>query len=84
MISPSARRLRTATVSHVTFPGDFQEMEVKKKQRSKRNVIHHTSRAEAEGAMLADPDELDRAAEILNAGKKVVILAGPRSTGCHD
>ena len=64
------------TVSHVTFPVDFQEMEVKKKQRSKRNVIHHTSRAEAEGAMLADPDELDRAAEILNAGKKVVILAG--------
>jgi pyruvate dehydrogenase (quinone) len=55
---------------------DFQEMEVKKKQRSKRNVIHHTSRAEAEGAMLADPEELDRAAEILNAGKNVVILAG--------
>jgi pyruvate dehydrogenase (quinone) len=64
------------TVSHVTFPVDFQEMEVKKKQRSKRNVIHHTSRAEAEGAMLADPEELDRAAEILNAGKNVVILAG--------
>ncbi len=64
------------TVSHVTFPVDFQEMEVKSKQRSKRNVIHHTSRAEAEGAMLADPEELDRAAEILNAGKKVVILAG--------
>lgn len=64
------------TVSHVTFPVDFQEMEVKKKQRSKRNVIHHTSRAEAEGAMLADPEELNHAAEILNAGKKVVILAG--------
>jgi pyruvate dehydrogenase (quinone)/pyruvate oxidase len=64
------------TVSHVTFPVDFQEMEVKNRQRSKRNVIHHTSRAEAEGAMLADPDELDRAAEVLNAGKKVVILAG--------
>jgi len=64
------------TVSHVTFPVDFQEMEVNKKQRSKRNVIHHTSRTEAEGAMLADPEELDRAAEILNAGKKVVILAG--------
>lgn len=64
------------TVSHVTFPVDFQEMEIKKRERSKRNIPHHTSRAEAEGAMLADPADLDRAAEILNAGKKVAILAG--------
>ena len=64
------------TVSHITFPVDFQEMEVKKRQRSKRNIPHHTSRAEAEGAMLADPADLDQAAEILNAGKKVAILAG--------
>ena len=64
------------TVSHITFPVDFQEMEVKKRERSKRNIPHHTSRAEAEGAMLADPADLDHAAEILNAGKKVAILAG--------
>src|ERR1700722_3531292 len=42
--------IRTAlayrTVSHVTFPVDFQEMEVKSRQRSKRNIPHHTSRAE--------------------------------------
>jgi pyruvate dehydrogenase (quinone)/pyruvate oxidase len=64
------------TVSHITFPVDFQEMEVKKRQRSKRNIPHHTSRAEAESAMLADESDLDRAAEILNGGKKVAILAG--------
>jgi pyruvate dehydrogenase (quinone)/pyruvate oxidase len=64
------------TVSHVTFPVDFQEMEVKSRQRSKRNVIHHTSRAEAEGAMMANSEDLDRAAEILNAGQKIAILAG--------
>jgi len=64
------------TVSHITFPVDFQEMEVKKRQRSKRNIPHHTSRAEAEGAMLADPSDISLAAEILNAGKKVAILAG--------
>ena len=64
------------TVSHITFPVDFQEMEVKKRQRSKRSIPHHTSRAEAEGAMMADPTDLDRAAEILNAGKKIAILAG--------
>jgi pyruvate dehydrogenase (quinone)/pyruvate oxidase len=73
-----AARIATAyrTVSHITFPVDFQEMEVKKSRRSKRNVQHHTSRAEAEGAMLAEPSDLDHAASILNAGKKVAILAG--------
>src|SRR5258706_10696939 len=64
------------TVSHVTFPVDFQEMEVKKRQASKRNVPHHTSKAESDGSMLADASDLDRAAEILNAGKKITILAG--------
>jgi pyruvate dehydrogenase (quinone) len=64
------------TVSHITFPVDFQEMEVKSRQRSKRNIPHHTSRAEADGAMLADPLDLEKAAEILNAGEKVAILAG--------
>ncbi len=64
------------TVSHISFPVDFQEMEVKKRQRSKRNIPHHTSHVEADGAMLADPADLDRAAEILNAGEKITILAG--------
>ncbi len=64
------------TVSHITFPVDFQEMEVKKRQRSKRNIPHHTSRAEAEGTMLADLSDLDRAADVLNTGKKTAILAG--------
>jgi pyruvate dehydrogenase (quinone)/pyruvate oxidase len=64
------------TVSHLTFPVDFQEMEVKSRQRSKRNIPHHTSHAEAGGAMLADGDDLDKAAQILNEGKKIAILAG--------
>ncbi|HEY6765566.1 MAG TPA: thiamine pyrophosphate-dependent enzyme [Candidatus Sulfotelmatobacter sp.] len=64
------------TVSHITFPVDFQEMEVKDRKRSQRNIAHHTSRAEADGAMVADPRDLDQAAAILNAGKKVAILAG--------
>jgi len=64
------------TVSHLTFPVDFQEMEVKSRQRSKRNIPHHTSHTEADGAMLADPEDLKSAAQILNDGKKVAILAG--------
>ena len=64
------------TVSHITFPVDFQEMEVKKRFRSKRNIPHHTSRAEADGAMLADAEDVAKAAQILNEGGKVAILAG--------
>jgi len=64
------------TVSHLTFPVDFQEMEVKSRQSSKRNIPHHTSHAEAGGAMLADADDLGKAAQVLNEGKKVAILAG--------
>jgi pyruvate dehydrogenase (quinone) len=64
------------TVSHITFPVDFQEMAVKDRRRSKRNIPHHTSRAEADGAMLADPNDLAEAAKILNEGNKIAILAG--------
>ena len=64
------------TVSHITFPVDFQHMDVKNRTRSKRNVPHHTSRAEVDGIMLAEARDIERAAEILNVGKKVVILAG--------
>jgi len=64
------------TVSHITFPVDFQEMEVKKRFRSKRNIPHHTSRAEADGAMLAAAEDVAKAAQILNEGGKVAILAG--------
>ena len=63
-------------VAHLAFPVDLQEKELKERQRSKRNVAHHTSDADARSARLPDPTELERAAEILNEGKKVAILAG--------
>ena len=61
-------------VAHIAFPVDIQEMEGGK--RSKRNIGHHTSDVYARSARLPDEAELRRAAEILNAGKKVAILAG--------
>jgi pyruvate dehydrogenase (quinone) len=62
-------------VAHITFPVDIQEMEAGA-QRSKRNVKDHTSDVYARGARLPAEDELARAAEVLNAGRKVAILAG--------
>ncbi|MCU1296241.1 MAG: pyruvate oxidase [Acidobacteriaceae bacterium] len=64
------------TVSHVTFPVDFQEADVKDSQRSKRNVPHHTSDAYASLPPVPRESQLQAAAAILNAGKKIAILAG--------
>ena len=61
-------------VAHIAFPVDIQEMEGG--ERSKRNIGHHTSDVYARSARLPDEGELRRAAEILNGGKKVAILAG--------
>ena len=71
-------------VSHITIPVDFQELEVKKSTRSKRNVPHHTSDRYASPAPVPTPAELGAAAEILNAGKTVAILAGQGALHAGD
>jgi pyruvate dehydrogenase (quinone)/pyruvate oxidase len=67
-------------VAHITIPADLQEKEVDKK-RSKRNVPHHTSDVYAVSARLPNEGDLRRAAEILSAGKRIVILAGAGALG---
>jgi len=62
-------------VAHLTFPVDLQEKEASKKG-TKRNIPHHTSDAMARGARLPDENDRYRAAEILNSGTRVAILAG--------
>jgi pyruvate dehydrogenase (quinone)/pyruvate oxidase len=71
-------------VSHVTIPVDLQEMEVKKDERSKRNVPHHVSNILSNSAREPRLDDIMRAAEVLNAGKKVVILAGQGALHATD
>ena len=56
-------------VAHITFPVDFQSQPVEKKG-SKRNILHHTSDIFARGARLPDESDLQRAADLLNEGKK--------------
>src|SRR5947209_8178875 len=62
--------------THITFPVDFQEQKADRKNASKRNVEGHTSDVRARSARLPDESDLRRAAEILNQGKKIVIMAG--------
>ncbi len=61
-------------VSHINFPVDLQEQEGG--ERSPRNRPHHASDVWARRAALPSTDDLRRAAEVLNAGKKIAILAG--------
>src|SRR5216110_3575853 len=72
------------SVAHITFPVDLQKKELKERQRSQRNVPHHTSDAYARSARLPDRVDLERAAEILNRGKKVAILAGRGALDATD
>ena len=61
-------------VAHINFPVDLQDQEVG--ARSKRNIANHTSDVFACRARLPAQDEIAKAADILNAGKKVAILCG--------
>jgi pyruvate dehydrogenase (quinone)/pyruvate oxidase len=61
-------------VAHLNFPVDLQEQEGEK--RSERNIAGISSDVFARSARLPDEKDLRKAAEILNAGKKVAIIAG--------
>ena len=71
-------------VAHITFPTDLQEQELSRKEASKRNVQHHTSDTSARGGRLPSQDGLREAAAILNAGKKLAILAGQGALQAGD
>ena len=70
-------------VAHINFPVDLQEAKAEKGY-SKRNIPHHSSEVFSRGARLAPEPELQRAADILNAGKRIAIMAGAGALGATD
>jgi pyruvate dehydrogenase (quinone) len=71
-------------VAHITMPVDFQEHEVSKRKASMRNIPNHTSDVYSRSARLPNQSDLKRAADLLNEGKKVVILAGRGALNATD
>jgi pyruvate dehydrogenase (quinone) len=71
-------------VAHVAIPTDVQEQKIEEAARSARNIKHHVSLAEADSRRLPSKDDIARAADILNAGKRVAILAGQGALGARD
>ncbi len=69
-------------VAHITIPVDVQDASVD--ERSKRNVENHVSDVPARSARLPEEADLRRAAELLNAGKKISILAGRGALDATD
>ena len=67
--------LETRGVAHITIPVDVQ-VESMKKGRTKRNPPHHTSSTPAYSDHLPSRVDLEHAADILNRGKRIAILAG--------
>ncbi|HET7849524.1 MAG TPA: thiamine pyrophosphate-dependent enzyme [Pseudolabrys sp.] len=63
-------------VAHITVPVDMQSQPVEGGKRSERNVPNHVSELMAHSAQMASDEQIARAAAILNAGKKTVIMAG--------
>ena len=70
-------------VSHLTIPIDVQEQELYG-QYSRHKVPGHTSDAFASPATVPDIKLVQRAADILNSGSKVVMLVGQGALGATD
>lgn len=71
-------------VAHICFPTDIQEHTLKDDKRSMRNLPHHESVARARRAVLPSDEPMRIAAQILNDGKKVAILAGQGALDASD
>ena len=70
-------------VAHITIPIDVQQEPVKQ-GRSKRNRPHHTSAQRAIPGNVPSMGDLKEAAEILNDGKRIAILAGQGALHASD
>jgi len=68
--------LARRTVAHITIPKDIQEWTPSKEARSAANVPKHSSDLYAAAYPVPPHGSLQAAAEIINKGSKVAILAG--------
>ncbi|MBV8812541.1 MAG: pyruvate oxidase [Acidobacteriaceae bacterium] len=70
-------------VAHITTPIDIQDQAVSDDERSNRNVKGHAdSTTFSVGSRMPAQAAIEEAAQILNHGKKVAILAGRGALGC--
>lgn len=71
-------------VAHITIPKDIQQWEAEESRRSKMNIKRHSASVYAPSYPRPSHEQLERAAEIINEGKKVAILAGCGALGARE
>src|SRR5689334_2135264 len=76
--------LAQRTVAHITIPKDIQDWDTGDAGRSKANIAGHSGDVYAPPAPLPSQELLQQAADLLNAGSRVAILAGRGCLGARD
>ena len=71
-------------VTHITIPVDVQDQKLSDADRSKRNKPHHVSNVFSHSAREPKDADIRQAADLLNAGKKIAILAGQGALDATD
>jgi len=71
-------------VAHLTCPVDLQEQELAQDEPSKKKIGGHTSAVWTPPIAVPCRADLEAAARVLNAGKKIVILAGQGALGAGE
>jgi pyruvate dehydrogenase (quinone) len=70
-------------VAHITIPKDIQMWEMGDSQRSNANISHHSADLFAPDGIAPPAGQLEKAAELINAGSKVAIMAGRGCLGAR-
>jgi pyruvate dehydrogenase (quinone) len=70
--------------AHVCIPKDMQEWAASENGRSKANIPGHTPEGVAHESQVPSRSDLQAAANVINAGKKVVLMAGRGALGCRN
>src|SRR4029453_17245709 len=85
LVAPGCRAaLSRHGVAHLTFPVDFQVQELDEDEKSPKKVEGHTSSVWRPPIVVPCSADIRSAAEVLNAGKKTVILAGQGALGATN
>jgi pyruvate dehydrogenase (quinone) len=71
-------------VAHISIPKDIQEWTTSDGDRSDANIQQHSSAIFAPQYPLPTSEEIQRAADVINAGSKVAILVGRGALNARD
>jgi pyruvate dehydrogenase (quinone) len=76
--------LSRRTVAHITIPKDIQDWTTDDEPRSSANIGKHSADLFAAAFPIPPAHEIERAAELLNEGSRIAILAGRGCLGARD